>query len=194
MDLGQSKGGLPPDNVVEDLDAILVASEAAIRDHHDPTFDSMLRIALAPCSPFSVTGDLLSASADLARKHGVRLHTHLCETLDEQDYCREHFNATPVEYMESVGWLGPDVWYAHAVWLDDASIAKMAATGTSACALPVLQRPARLGHRQGPGHARCRDRGRARGGRRGVERILRAVGGAAARRALRASPRAVRRR
>ena len=151
MDLGQSKGGLPPDNVVEDLDEILVASEAAIRDHHDPSFGSMLRIALAPCSPFSVTGELLSATADLARKHGVRLHTHLCETLDEQDYCREHFNATPVEYMESVGWLGPDVWYAHAVWLDDASIAKMAATGTSAAHCPSSN--ARLGS----GIARVRD-------------------------------------
>jgi cytosine/adenosine deaminase-related metal-dependent hydrolase len=151
MDLGQSKGGLPPDNVVEDLDAILAASEAAIDTHHDSSFDSMLRIALAPCSPFSVTGELLQASADLARRRGVRMHTHLCETLDEQDYCREKFNATPVEYMESVGWLGPDVWYAHAVWLDDASIAKMAATGTSAAHCPSSN--ARLGS----GIARVRD-------------------------------------
>jgi cytosine/adenosine deaminase-related metal-dependent hydrolase len=151
MDLGQSKGGLPPDNVVEDIDAILAASEDAIRTHHDPSFGSMLRIALAPCSPFSVTGDLLRASAELARGHGVRLHTHLCETLDEESYCREHFNATPVEYMDSVGWLGPDVWYAHAVWLDDASIARMAATGTSAAHCPSSN--ARLGS----GIARVRD-------------------------------------
>ena len=151
MDLGQSKGGLPPDNVVEDIDAILAASEDAIRTHHDPSFGSMLRIALAPCSPFSVTGDLLRASAELARAHGVRLHTHLCETLDEEAYCREHFNATPVEYMDSVGWLGPDVWYAHAVWLDDASIARMAATGTSAAHCPSSN--ARLGS----GIARVRD-------------------------------------
>jgi cytosine/adenosine deaminase-related metal-dependent hydrolase len=151
MDLGQSQGGLPPDHVVEDIDTILAASEQAIDSYHDPSFDSMLRIALAPCSPFSVTGELLRASADLARRKGVRLHTHLCETLDEEAYCREHFNATPVEYMESVGWLGPDVWYAHAVWLDDASIAKMAATGTSAAHCPTSN--ARLGS----GIARVRD-------------------------------------
>jgi cytosine/adenosine deaminase-related metal-dependent hydrolase len=151
MDLGQSQGGLPPDNVVEDIDTILSASEAAIDTHHDPAFDSMLRIALAPCSPFSVTGELLQTSADLARRKGVRMHTHLCETTDEEDYCREHFNSTPVEYMESVGWLGPDVWYAHAVHLDDTSIAKMAATGTSAAHCPSSN--ARLGS----GIARTRD-------------------------------------
>jgi cytosine/adenosine deaminase-related metal-dependent hydrolase len=143
MDLGRSKGGLPPDNVVEDIDAILAASEVAIRTHHDPSPGSMLQIALAPCSPFSVTGELLRASAELARAHGVRLHTHLCETKDEEEYCRQHFNATPVEYMESLGWLGPDVWYAHAVHLDDASIAAMAATGTSVAHCPSSN--ARLG-------------------------------------------------
>jgi cytosine/adenosine deaminase-related metal-dependent hydrolase len=151
MDLGQSQGGLPPDQVVEDLDAILAASEKAIATHHDASFDSMLKIALAPCSPFSVTGDLLRESAALARRHDVRLHTHLCESTDETDYCREHFNATPVEYMESLGWLGPDVWYAHAVHLDDASIARMAATGTGAAHCPSSN--ARLG----AGIARARD-------------------------------------
>ncbi len=151
MDLGKSKGGLPPDHVVEDIDAILAATETAIDTHHDTSFDSMLRIGVAPCSPFSVTGDLLKLAAELARAKGVRLHTHLCETLDEEDYCREHFNSTPVEYMESVGWLGPDVWYAHAVHLDDASIAKMAATGTSAAHCPSSN--ARLGS----GIARARD-------------------------------------
>ena len=151
MDLGQSDGGLPPDQVVEDLDSILTASEKAIQTHHDASFDSMLRIALAPCSPFSVTGDLLRESADLARRHDVRLHTHLCETTDEVDYCREHFGATPVEYMESLGWLGPDVWYAHAVHLDDPSIARMAATGTGAAHCPSSN--ARLG----AGIARVRD-------------------------------------
>jgi 8-oxoguanine deaminase len=151
MDLGQSDGGLPPDQVVEDLDSILTASEKAIQTHHDASFDSMLRIALAPCSPFSVTGDLLRESADLARRHHVRLHTHLCESTDEADYCREHFGATPVEYMESLGWLGPDVWYAHAVHLDDPSIARMAATGTGAAHCPSSN--ARLG----AGIARVRD-------------------------------------
>jgi cytosine/adenosine deaminase-related metal-dependent hydrolase len=151
MDLGASQGGLPPDNVVEDIDTILAATELAIETHHDTSFDSMLRIAVAPCSPFSVTGDLLKQAAELARMKGARLHTHLCETLDEEVYCRENFNATPVEYMESLGWLGSDVWYAHAVHLDDASIAKMAATGTSAAHCPSSN--ARLGS----GIARARD-------------------------------------
>ena len=151
MDLGQSRGGLPPDNVVEDIDSILAATELAIDTHHDPSFDSMLRMGVAPCSPFSVTGDLLKLAAELARRKGVRLHTHLCETIDEQTYCREHFNSAPVEYMESVGWLGPDVWFAHAVHLDDASIARMAATGTGAAHCPSSN--ARLG----AGIARVRD-------------------------------------
>ncbi len=151
MDLGQSEGGLPPDHVVEDIDAILAATETAIDTHHDPSFDSMLRIGVAPCSPFSVTGALLEQAAGLARAKGVRLHTHLCETLDEEDYCREHFGATPVQYMESVGWLGDDVWFAHAVHLDDASIATMAATGTGAAHCPSSN--ARLGS----GIARVRD-------------------------------------
>jgi cytosine/adenosine deaminase-related metal-dependent hydrolase len=151
MDLGQSKGGLPPDNVVEDIDAILVATELAIDKHHDTSFDSMLRIGVAPCSPFSVTAELLTQAAELARAKGALLHTHLCETIDEEIYCREHFNSTPVEYMETVGWLGPDVWYAHAVHLDDSSIAKMAATGTSAAHCPSSN--ARLGS----GIARVRD-------------------------------------
>jgi cytosine/adenosine deaminase-related metal-dependent hydrolase len=151
MDLGQSKGGLPPDSVVEEIDTIMSATEAAIDEHHDESTDSMLRIGVAPCSPFSVTADLLKQSAELARARGVRMHTHLCETLDEEDYCREHFDSTPVEYMETVGWLGPDVWFAHAVHLDDASIATLAATGTGAAHCPTSN--ARLGS----GIARLRD-------------------------------------
>jgi cytosine/adenosine deaminase-related metal-dependent hydrolase len=151
MDLGQSKGGLPPDNIVEDIDAIMTSTESAIDEHHDPAPDAMLQIGVAPCSPFSVTADLLKQSADVARAKGVRMHTHLCETIDEEAYCREHFNSTPVEYMETVGWLGPDVWFAHAVHLDDASIATMARTGTSAAHCPTSN--ARLGS----GIARARD-------------------------------------
>jgi 8-oxoguanine deaminase len=151
MDLGRSQGGLPPDHVVEDIDAILSATETAIDTHHDPSFESMLRIGVAPCSPFSVTGKLLEEAAGLARAKGVRLHTHVCETLDEQEFCRERFNSTPVEYMDSVGWLGPDVWYAHAIHLDDASIARMAATGTGVAHCPSSN--ARLG----AGIARTRD-------------------------------------
>jgi len=151
MDLGQSSGGLPPDHVVEDLDTILAATQLAIDTYHDPSPDSMLQIGVAPCSPFSVTGDLLTQSAELARRTGVRLHTHLCETLDEADYCREHFNSTPVDYLESLGWLGDDVWFAHAVHLDDASISKLAATGTGVAHCPSSN--ARLG----AGIARTRD-------------------------------------
>jgi len=143
MDLGRSRGGLPPDNVVEDIDAILAASEAAIDDYHDTSFDAMLRIGVAPCSPFSVTGDLLKQTADLARRKGVRMHTHLCETLDEEDFCRQRFGCSPVEYVESLGWLGPDVWLAHAVHLTDPSIAALAATGTSVAHCPTSN--ARLG-------------------------------------------------
>jgi cytosine/adenosine deaminase-related metal-dependent hydrolase len=136
MDLGKSSGGLPPDNVVEDIDAILAASQEAVAKHHDPAFDSKLRIALAPCSPFSVTGDLMRQSAVLARDLGVRLHTHLCETLDEEEYCLEHFGARPVDYVESLGWLGEDVWLAHCVHLSESDIAKFAASGTGVAHCP----------------------------------------------------------
>ena len=151
MDLGRSKGGLPPDNVVEDIDAILAATEEAIDTHHDPSFGSMLRIGVAPCSPFSVTGDLLRQTAELSRRKGVRMHTHLCETLDEEQYCQEHFGCSPIEYMESVGWLGPEVWLAHSVWLTDESIASLARTATSVAHCPTSN--ARLGS----GIARARD-------------------------------------
>src|SRR5215831_7639553 len=100
MDLGQSHGGLPPDNVVEDIDAILAATEAAIDTHHDPSPGSMVRIGVAPCSPFTVTEELLTQAAALARRKGVRLHTHLAETMDEDTYCREHFGGSPVDYMD----------------------------------------------------------------------------------------------
>ena len=136
MDLGQSQGGLPPDHVVEDRDAILAACEDAVRRHHDPGFDSMVRIALAPCSPFSVTGELMRESAELARRLGVRMHTHLAETIDEDDFCNENFGCRPVEYIESLGWLGDDVWLAHCVHLNDPDIAKLAATGTGTAHCP----------------------------------------------------------
>lgn len=137
MDLGVSAGGLPPDEVVESLDSILAASADAIARWHDPSFDSMLRIALAPCSPFSVTPDLLRESAALARASGVRLHTHLAETIDEQDYCATTFGCTPAQYMEQLGWLGPDVWYAHGIYLDDAAIATIANSRTGIAHCPT---------------------------------------------------------
>ena len=143
MDLGQSQGGLPPDRGVEDRDEILAATQAAIDKHHDPSPDSMVRVAVAPCSPFSVTPELLTEAAALARRNGVLLHTHLAETLDEEDFCREKFGCTPIEYMDRLGWLGEDVWFAHAVHLDDAAIATMSRTGTGAAHCPSSN--ARLG-------------------------------------------------
>lgn len=137
MDLGRGEGGLPPDEVVESIDDILAASAAAIEQWHDPSFDAMVRIALAPCSPFSVTGDLMRESAALARSAGVRLHTHLAETDDELDFCLENFGCTPAQYMEQLGWLGSDVWFAHAVHLDDPAIAAMARTGTGVAHCPT---------------------------------------------------------
>ena len=143
MDLGQSSGGLPPDHVVESIDAILAASVAAIETHHDPGPDSLLRIGLAPCSPFSVTRDLLAESAKLARDKGVRLHTHLAETQDEDAFCRERFGSSPLDYLADVGWVADDVWFAHGIHFDDAGIATLAAAGAGVAHCPTSN--ARLG-------------------------------------------------
>jgi cytosine/adenosine deaminase-related metal-dependent hydrolase len=143
MDLGQSQGGLPPDHVVEDIDTILGATADAIDTHHDARPDSMLRIGVSPCSPFSVTGDLLEQSAALARDKGVRLHTHLAETTDEADFCQERFGCTPVEYVESLGWLGADVWMAHGIHFSDDELSTLASTGTGVAHCPSSN--ARLG-------------------------------------------------
>jgi cytosine/adenosine deaminase-related metal-dependent hydrolase len=143
MDVGESSGGLPPDEVVESLDEILAATQAAIDRFHDPSHGSMLRVGVAPCSPFSCSRELLTESAKLARHGGLRLHTHLAETADEDDYCLEHFGCKPVEYMDSLGWLGSDVWLAHAVHLDDHAISRIAATGTGVAHCPYSN--ARLG-------------------------------------------------
>ncbi len=143
MDLGASSGGLPPDEVIEDIDTILAATNAAISAFHDPEPGSMLRMGVAPCSPFSVTGELMRAAADLARDRGVRLHSHVAETADEDEFCAERFGCTPAEYLDSLGWLAGDVWLAHAVHLDDAAIARLAATGTGVAHCPSSN--ARLG-------------------------------------------------
>jgi cytosine/adenosine deaminase-related metal-dependent hydrolase len=161
MDLGRRDGGLPPDHVVEDRAAILAASEEAIDRWHDPSPGSMLRIGLAPCSPFSVTGDLMRESAELARRRGVRLHTHLAETVDEEEFCRERFGCTPLEYVEDLGWTGEDVWFAHAIHLDDAAVKRIGDTGTGVAHCPSSN--ARLG----AGIARTRDL-RAAGARIGL--------------------------
>ncbi|MEV4004905.1 8-oxoguanine deaminase [Actinomadura sp. NPDC049753] len=143
MDRGESQGGLPPDEVVEDLDTILAETEAAIDRYHDPSPGSLLRVAVAPCSPFSVTRDLLVESARLARDKGVRLHTHLAETLDEEEHTREQFDMTPAEYMDSIDWLGPDVWLAHCVHLHDTDVKRLAETRTGTAHCPSSN--ARLG-------------------------------------------------
>ena len=143
MDLGASSGGLPPDSVVESRDDILAATQAAIEEYHDASPESMLRMGVAPCSPFSVTGELLMEAAELARRGQVRLHTHLAETTDEADYCQERFGCSPVEYLDSLGWLGDDVWLAHVVHVDDAAIARLSATGTAVAHCPSSN--ARLG-------------------------------------------------
>jgi 8-oxoguanine deaminase len=137
MSVGQSQGGLPPDSVVEDEASILRDSQRVIETFHDAEEFSMLRIVLAPCSPFSVSTDLMRESARLARSHrGVRLHTHLAEDHSDVAYSREHFNQTPAEFAESVEWLGEDVWHAHAVWLDEAGMARFGATGTGVAHCP----------------------------------------------------------
>ncbi|TDC68839.1 8-oxoguanine deaminase [Actinomadura sp. GC306] len=143
MDRGQSQGGLPPDEVVEDLETILAETAAAIDRYHDPSPGSMLRIAVAPCSPFTVSRDLLVESARLARDKGVRLHTHLAETIDEEEHTAEQFGMTPAEYTDSLGWLGPDVWFAHCVHLHDTDIKRLAETGTGTAHCPSSN--ARLG-------------------------------------------------
>ncbi|PFG42611.1 cytosine/adenosine deaminase-related metal-dependent hydrolase [Isoptericola jiangsuensis] len=136
MDLGASSGGLPPDFAVETTDAALKASQAAVEAYHDPSRDATVRIAIAPCSPFSVTKDLLREAAVLARSLDVRLHTHASETVEEDAYCAEHFGSTPTQYLEDLGWLGDDVWMAHGVHLDAAAIARYAATGTGVAHCP----------------------------------------------------------
>jgi cytosine/adenosine deaminase-related metal-dependent hydrolase len=136
MDLGASDGGLPPDFAVETTDAALAATEEAIDTHHDPSFDSMLRIGVAPCSPFSVTTELLRDAAELARRKGVRLHTHGSETVEEEQFCHERFGMGPTDYLDSVGWLGDDVWMAHCVHMNDTDIAAFARTGTGVAHCP----------------------------------------------------------
>ncbi|MFT4164969.1 MAG: 8-oxoguanine deaminase [Microlunatus sp.] len=143
MDLGASDGGLPPDFAVESTEAALLASAEAVAAHHDSSREAMAQVALAPCSPFSVTAELLRESAVLARELGVRLHTHGSETLEEDAYTREKFGQTPTQYLESAGWLGPDVWMAHCVHLDADAIARFAATGTGVAHCPTSN--ARLG-------------------------------------------------
>ncbi len=143
MDLGRSAGGLPPDDVVEDIDAALAGTAEAIERFHDPSPGAMLRIAVAPCSPFSVSDELMTRAAALARDAGVRLHTHLAETVEEAAYCAQRYGCTPAQYAERLGYLGPDVWLAHGVHLDAEAVARFGATGTGLAHCPSSN--ARLG-------------------------------------------------
>jgi cytosine/adenosine deaminase-related metal-dependent hydrolase len=137
MTRGKSHGGLPPDDVVQTEEEILADCERLIREYHDAAPDAMVKIALAPCSPFSVEERTMVELARLARRHGLRLHTHLAETLDEERYCAEIYGLRPVEWAEKIGWLGNDVWFAHMVYVNDSEISRLAATGTGVSHCPA---------------------------------------------------------
>ncbi len=136
MSVGESQGGLPPDHVVEKEDAILKDTQRLIETYHDDSFGAMLNVSVAPCSPFSVSQDLMRVSAELARSHGVRLHTHLAENDHDLAYSQAHFNCTPTQYAAELGWVGEDVWHAHCVKLDDEGISLFAATRTGVAHCP----------------------------------------------------------
>lgn len=136
MSRGKSDGGLPPDDVVQAPEAILKDCERVIKKYHDPEPFAMCRVALAPCSPFSVTTELLKETADFARERKVRLHTHLCETKDEEEFCLKMVGKRPLDYMEEVGWLGRDVWYAHGIYFNDAEIKRLGETQTGVAHCP----------------------------------------------------------
>lgn len=137
MSLSKKDGGLPPDSVVQTVDEILYDSERLIQKYHDTEKNAMRQMVLAPCSPFSVTGDLMRASAELARKYKVRLHTHLAETLDEEKFTIEKFGMRPLAYMESLGWVGADVWFAHGIHFNDSELDLLQKTQTGVAHCPI---------------------------------------------------------
>ncbi|VAW31063.1 Guanine deaminase; Hydroxydechloroatrazine ethylaminohydrolase [hydrothermal vent metagenome] len=136
MSLGESDGGLPPDRVTEDEAFILKDSQRLIETYHDGSRHGMMRVVLAPCSPFSVTADLMRESANMARTYGVRLHTHLAETLEEEEFCLETFGLRPVPYVQSLGWTGEDVWHAHCVHMSQSEIDLFGKTQTGVAHCP----------------------------------------------------------
>jgi cytosine/adenosine deaminase-related metal-dependent hydrolase len=136
MSLSVKDGGLPPDSVVQDDDTILAASEAAVARHHDPAPGAMVRVALAPCSPFSVTPDLMRRTAELAERLDVRLHTHLAEDPDEDDFCLATYGCRPIEHFERVGWGSGRAWVAHCIYPSEAEIARLGAWGTGVAHCP----------------------------------------------------------
>ncbi|WP_406428040.1 8-oxoguanine deaminase [Streptomyces sp. NBC_00147] len=136
MDRSEKDGGLPPDFAVETLEGALAATEETVDKHHDASFGAMTQVAVAPCSPFSVSTELMKQGAELARRLGVRLHTHGSETVEEEKFCHELFGLGPTDYFESTGWLGEDVWMAHCVHMNDSDIAAFARTGTGVAHCP----------------------------------------------------------
>ena len=143
MDLGRSAGGLPPDSIVVDTERALLDTEASIAAHHDPEPGAAVRVSVGPCSPFSASQRLMREAAVLARRHGVRLHTHLAETMDEQEMCLAQYGRTPLEYADELDWLGPDVWLAHGIHFTDEAIKRLGASGTGVAHCPSSN--ARLG-------------------------------------------------
>ena len=151
MSVGRKAGGLPPDSVVQDEDEILADSERVIRTYHDPKPGSMLRVGLAPCSPFSVSERLMRQTAELAERHDVRLHTHLAETLDEEEYCLRRFKRRPVQFLADAGWLGERVWIAHGVHFNRAEIRRLGRAHVGVAHCPTSNM--RLGSGIAPVHA-----------------------------------------
>ena len=137
MNRGKSKGGLPPDDIVQTEDEIMKDCERLIKKYHNTARYSMLKIGVAPCSPFSVTTELLKQTAEFAKKYNIRCHTHIAETIDEEEYCINTYGKRPVEYMEEVGWLGENFWYAHCIYLNENEIKIMAETKTGVAHCPI---------------------------------------------------------
>lgn len=137
MSVGESQGGLPPDSVVQDEDQILADCERLIGRYHDPSPGAMVRIALAPCSPFSVSPRLMRATADLAERRGVRLHTHLAETRDEEEYCLQHFGKRPLDLLDEVGWLSGRTWLAHGIFFNRREVSRLGKAGTGIAHCPT---------------------------------------------------------
>jgi len=151
MDRGESDGGLPPDNIVETLDGALRGTAEAVDRFHDPSPEARVRVAVGPCSPFTVSLDLMREAAELARDKGVRLHTHLAETLDEERQCREEHGCTPAELADRLGWLGEDVWFAHGIHFSDDAVKRLGETRTGVAHCPTSN------SRLGAGIARVQD-------------------------------------
>ncbi|MFV0244877.1 MAG: 8-oxoguanine deaminase [Qingshengfaniella sp.] len=146
MNLSKKDGGLPPDTAVQDEDTILADCERVLQRYHDTSDGAMLQVALAPCAPFTVTKRLMIESRDLAEKYDCQLHTHLAETLDENDYCATHFNCRPLDYLEEVGWLSPRVWLAHGIHFNHDEICKLGKHGVGVCHCPTSNMVLASGH------------------------------------------------